>query len=52
MSDDAKCFCLARAHESQYVQTTEQGFVESIATGNAPHNTLQGIPVRYLMIRD
>ena len=30
----------------------EQGFVESIATGNAPHNTFQGIPVRYLTIRD
>jgi hypothetical protein len=30
----------------------EQGFVESIATGNAPRNTFQGIPVRYLTIRD
>ena len=30
----------------------EQGFVESLATDNAPHNTFQGIPVRYLTIRD
>ena len=30
----------------------EQGFIESIATDDAPHGTFQGIPVRYLTIRD
>jgi hypothetical protein len=34
-----------RAHE-------EEGFVESIATDSAPQHSLEGTPVRYVVIRD
>jgi hypothetical protein len=30
----------------------QEGLVESLATDSAPHNTFQGVPVRYLVIRD
>jgi hypothetical protein len=30
----------------------EEGFVESIATDSAPQHSLEGVPVRYVVIRD
>jgi hypothetical protein len=30
----------------------EEGFVESIATGSAPQHSLEGTPVRYVVIQD
>jgi hypothetical protein len=30
----------------------EEGLVESIATDSAPHHSLEGVPVRYVVIRD
>lgn len=30
----------------------EQGRLESIATGSAPHDSIHGVPVRYLVIPD
>ena len=30
----------------------EEGLVESLATDTAPHHSFEGVPVRYLVIRD
>jgi hypothetical protein len=30
----------------------QEGLVESLATDSAPHNTFEGVPVRYLVIPD
>jgi hypothetical protein len=30
----------------------QEGLIESLATDTAPHNSFEGVPVRYLVIRD
>src|SRR5215210_3440202 len=30
----------------------QEGFVESVATDNAPQQSVEGVPVRYVVIRD